>query len=338
MSRVRDLDQAVDLYIGELARRGRSKATRESYQWILWKFTARYDADYAPWEITADHCRAFLDRWVDASPSTLAQYVSILRGFFGFLLDEDIIERNPMDRIHRPPRKRPEDLDVVTAGHADVERLYEAIEEWDELLCVAVLTYLGPRRSAAARARRQDVDLERGTIRFREKGGKVIVKPLPEEFAAILRDADSQGVWTKPSDYLIPNRREPRRAGERSSKVVYANVKRVAARARVDVHPHALRAAFAVQFDEQHPDQLIALQELMGHSRIETTRVYLRRKDKAAAMEQVRDLSWGASRFEPSSAMPPAGFEPASEALTVPEPLRRKLDELRARSSAKERA
>jgi hypothetical protein len=56
---------------------------------------------------------------------------------------------------------------------------------------------------------------------------------------------------------------------------------------------HALRAAFAVAFDEAHPDQVIALKELMGHTRIETTLVYLRRKNRAKAMEQVRDLSWG---------------------------------------------
>jgi hypothetical protein len=59
-----------------------------------------------------------------------------------------------------------------------------------------------------------------------------------------------------------------------------------------ETHVHALRAAFAVQFDEAHPDQVIALKELRGHARIETTMVYLRRKDRAAAMEAVRDLSW----------------------------------------------
>jgi len=31
----------------------------------------------------------------------------------------------------------------------------------------------------------------------------------------------------------------------------------------------------------------------MGHSRIDQTLVYLRRKNKAKAMEVVRDLSWG---------------------------------------------
>ena len=38
----------------------------------------------------------------------------------------------------------------------------------------------------------------------------------------------------------------------------------------------------------------------MGHARIETSRVYLRRKDKAKAMETVRSLSWGRFVFPPS--------------------------------------
>ncbi len=127
--------------------------------------------------------------------------------------------------------------------------------------------------------------------------------------------------------------------------MIYAIVKRLAERARVDAHPHSLRAAFAVQFDEQKPGQGIALKELLGHARIETTMVYLRRKDRAKAMEQVRDLTWGA--LPPSAGMPPAGFEPAfredppvkppstEQGIDLPEPLRRKLAELRTQSDRK---
>jgi integrase len=86
----------------------------------------------------------------------------------------------------------------------------------------------------------------------------------------------------------------------RADKVIWNTVKIVGARAGVEATTHALRAAFAVQFDEEHPDQLIALKELMGHARIETTLVYLRRKDKAKAMETVRSLSWGRFVFPPS--------------------------------------
>jgi integrase len=240
MPAVRDLDQATDLYVGELARRGCTPATRSCYQRILWAFSARYH-ELAPWEVTPDDCRRFLDRWEDRSPATLPQYVSILRGFFTFLLDDQILETSPMDRIRRPPRKRPEDLDVVTVQPSDVDRLYAASREWDELLCLALLTYLGPRRNAAALARRGDVDLERGTLRMVEKGAKVITKPLPDELLEIIHAAEVAGVWTGPRDYLIPNRRAPRRDGERSNKVVYSIVKRLAARAGVEAHPHALR-------------------------------------------------------------------------------------------------
>jgi integrase/recombinase XerD len=305
---VRDLDHAIDIYVAECARRGFTPATRLKYQQMLDPFAERFK-DKPPWEITPHDCRIFLDRWTNSAPGTLANLISILNTFFDFLLDEEIIEVNPMARIKRPPLKRPEELDVVSITPEDVGKLYNAAEEWDEWICLSLLSYLGPRRTAAARARRKDLDLERGTIRFREKGGKVITKPIPLELAAILRAAEENGVWATPNDYLIPNRREPR-GKERSSKVVYAIVKRLAARAGLDVHPHALRAAFAVHYLDTHPGDLDALQKLMGHTRTETTQVYLRRQDKFKAMERVRDLSWGASAFPPSADMPPTGFEP----------------------------
>jgi integrase len=196
--------------------------------------------------------------------------------------------------LKRPRRKRPEDLDVVTVSAEDVLAMLEACLDWQEFLCVSAAVYLGARRAALARVRRGDADLVHGTIRFVEKGGKVATKPLPDEYLAILRAAERDGLWNGPGDYLIPNRRPASvRRVERLDKVIWEGVKRVAVRAGIRCHVHALRAAFAVQFDEAHPDQVIALKELMGHTRIETTLVYLRRKDKAKAMESVRDLSWG---------------------------------------------
>jgi hypothetical protein len=91
------------------------------------------------------------------------------------------------------------------------------------------------------------------------------------------------GLWIDPKDYVIPNRR-PAKNAERSHKVIYDTVKKVAERARVTTHVHALRSAFAVRFDDQHPREVIALKELLGHSRIETTMLYLRRKDKGSGV------------------------------------------------------
>jgi integrase len=93
---------------------------------------------------------------------------------------------------------------------------------------------------------------------------------------------------------LIPNRRPGAvKRAERSDRVIWETVKKLAARAGVVAHLHALRAAFAVQFDEANLAQVAALKELLGHPRTDQTLVYLRRKNKAKAMEVVRDLSWG---------------------------------------------
>ena len=70
---------------------------------------------------------------------------------------------------------------------------------------------------------------------------------------------------------------------------------------------------------------------LLRCSRVDTTQVYLRALDRSQAMEAVRDLSWG-SGFQSNREKAHTGFEPVSRETEVPEPLRRKLDELRAQS------
>jgi integrase len=340
------LERAIDDYIGELARRGRRPSTRRTYRRLLWDFAdAVHGRERQVDEIMPEDCRRFLDRWTNAKPSTLASGVSLLRGFFDFCEEEGLVERNPMRRIKRPRRPRPEDVEVVSVTPHDVERMFSAIEDFQELLCLAVACYLGPRRAAIAHVRRGDADLERGTIRFLEKGGKVAVKPIPDELAAILRAAEENGVWQGPSDYLVPNRRPGAvRRSERSDKVIYETIVKVARRVGVRSHVHALRAAFAVQFDEQHPEHIYDLKELLGHARLETTLVYLRRKDRAKAMETVKDLSWRSGVFPPEALEAHTGFEPVppasgattpdseSTSASLPSPLREKLAELSARA------
>lgn len=109
--------------------------------------------------------------------------------------------------------------------------------------------------------------------------------------------------------------------------MVWRLVKRAAARAGVDAHVHALRAAFAAYYLSLHPGDVEALKELLGHRSIATTQVYLRKFDKATAMERVRSLSWddvavngnesatessqsAAKTFESLSGVGAGGFEP----------------------------
>jgi integrase len=281
------------MWLGELARRNRSGGTRDEYRRKL-NLLANDVRDAYVHEITLRDYERFLDRWLEKAPSTMASAVSLVKGFAEYLWERGYTAEHVAYQLRRPRRPRAEDLDVVTVSAEDVGRMLEACETWQEYLCLTTAVYLGARRRALARVRRRDVDLENGAIRFVEKGPKIITKPLPDEFAQILCAAQAAGIWKSDDAYLIPNRRPGAvKRAERSDKVVWETVKRVAARAGVEAHCHALRAAFAVQFDDANPDKVIALKELMGHARIDQTLVYLRRKDKAKAMEVVRDLSWG---------------------------------------------
>lgn len=332
------VSRAIDLYIGELARRGRSQATRRSYQRLLIDFARTLPRDAETHAIRREDYERFLDRWVNAASSTLASGVSLCRGFSAFLYERGYAERDEARDIPRPRRQRPEDVDVVSVSTQDVMRMINACEDWQELLCVGTAAYLGARRAALARVRLSDVRFDTGHVRFLEKGRKVVWKPAPDEYLAILRAAEQYGVWSGPDDYLIPNRRPASvRRAERSDKVIWNTIKSVAARAGIRAHVHALRAAFAVQFDEAHPERIHALKELMGHARLETTLVYLRRKNRAKDMEAVRDLSWGASVFPSFGQEAHTGFEPVSGVSALPEPLGRKLEALRKKAAAEVR-
>jgi integrase len=146
-----------------------------------------------------------------------------------------------------------------------------------------------------ARLRLRDYDRLHGRIRFREKGAKVIWKPVPDELRSLLEAAITDGAIVQADDYLVPPEGYLSRHGDRDDRVIWRLVRRVAERAGVQAHVHALRAAFAVFYLECHPGDVEALKELMGHRSIATTQVYLRKLDRAQAMDRVRDLSWGVS-------------------------------------------
>jgi site-specific recombinase XerD len=92
-------------------------------------------------------------------------------------------------------------------------------------------------------------------MRLREKGGKVADVPMPYELLTILRAAvESEAVACSPDDHVVQNCRSSSvRRTERTNKIVYETVVKVAERAGVKATAHALRRAFAVAFLTSHP-------------------------------------------------------------------------------------
>lgn len=322
-----NIHQATDLYLAEAARQGKSPRTRDRYRRHFEKLGdmyPHYDVD----EVTTVMIRRYLDRWQDNAPATSAQIISMLRAFFGWLSREGIIPTDPTERLERPKLQRPEEQDHLTSLSTDeVRRMLAACETWTERLALHILAYTGSRRGAVAQLRRRDYDKDAGELTFHEKGGKTITKPIPGQLVGLLNSAIAAGVYTAPDDYLIPPENRLRRLGPRDDKIIWKVVKRVAERCGIEAHVHAFRAAFAVYFLETKPDKLIALQSLLGHSNLETTRIYLRRLDRKRAMEEVRDLSWDLRpTFEVLPGAEKEGFEPSLDGQPDVEPKDRPRD------------
>jgi integrase len=118
--------------------------------------------------------------------------------------------------------------------------MFRAADTWSERLCIAILAYLGPRRHAAALLTLRDYDQLRGRLRFHEKGGKTIWKPIPTELKGLIDSAIAAGaIKEPPDDYLIPPEGPLVRARERDDRVVWRLVKRIANKAGVEAHPFA---------------------------------------------------------------------------------------------------
>lgn len=345
--RVMTISHATDLWLGELERKNHSARTIDTYRRLLDKLADGYphiDVD----ELTTTQVRRFLDdqaRKRDGArkaAATIAQNVTIINGFLDWLTSEGVIDRNPARRNGDRVLSRPKQLsaidndNVTTVSSADVQRLLAAAdrsERWNERLAVYCLAYLGPRRQALAHARVSAYDRHARTLTFLEKGGKTIAKPVPHKLADLIDEAIRDQEYASVDDYLIAGRAPQRKPGERSDKIVWHLVRSVAKRAGVKTHVHALRAAFAVYYLETHRDEnaIFALKDLMGHARIETTLVYLRRLDRRQSMETVRDLDWSpplttglaphdnyrqpqiaAKTLEPNAGTEKEGFEPSS--------------------------
>jgi len=282
-------------------RRSFTENACDRYSRELERFLGTLPAGIAADDVTAGHCRAFLDSFAarGCKPSTIALEHTILSSLFKWLALEDCIDVSPMAKVRRIKVPPLADREVVTISTEDVARMLNAAETWPERLCLGVFAFTGARRHAAAMLRWRDVDLQRGTFTLHEKGRKAIVKPIPHELRALL-DAYLLTHTPTSDEWVIPNKRPLRGGGERSDRIAYNLVKDVAKRAGVTSHCHSIRAAFAVRFLEENPGRAEALQALMGHSSVATTYGYLRRYDRAEAMESVRSMSF--TKPEPGEA------------------------------------
>lgn len=136
-------------------------------------------------------------------------------------------------------------------------------------LIISFLYSCGMRRSEVIQLKGTDVNLDRGMIHIRNgKWDKDRMLPLPQSVTPLLKE---YVFYYKPQEYLFQGQKTPQYSSTSIAKIVDRAAKAAGIAQRVT--PHMLRHSYATHLLEKGVG-LRHIQELLGHSKLDTTMVY----------------------------------------------------------------
>lgn len=236
---------------------GRPKSTLDLRTYQMRRFA---EDNPSPWEQTTD---TIIDWLVlqDWSTETRRSYRAALRSFYRWAMARGMVELDPASMLppikagDRRPRPTPEGI------------LAEALRTADPRtrLMIILAARHGLRRAEIAQVHSRDLAGGRGgwSLRVHGKGNKERVIPIGDEAAQLLRDRPAG--WVFPGQ--IDGHLSPRWVGDLVQRHLPAGWT-----------THTLRHRFATVAYRGSRD-LLAIQELLGHSKPETTRLYVELPD-----------------------------------------------------------
>lgn len=209
--------------------------------------------------------------------SSTSRLLSCLRGFYRYLIREELISEDPVLLIESPKKGRSL---PKTLTEQDVEQLLEAPllddpVEFRDRAMLEVLYATGLRVSELVSLQIHEVNLNQGVIRVVGKGNKERLIPLGDEAISWVRQYLAQArpslLGERISDVIFPSRR----GQQMTRQTFWHRIKRYALVAGIDkpLSPHVLRHAFATHL-LNHGADLRVVQLLLGHSDLSTTQIY----------------------------------------------------------------
>jgi integrase/recombinase XerD len=227
---------------------------------------------------TAD-LQAFLAQRMDrgGSPRSTARQLSTIRRFYRYLVREGMIGEDPTLSIARPKLGRPLPKSM---SESEVEALLAAPDTHKPLgvrdrTMLELLYATGLRVSELVSLRREQVNLQQGTVRVTGKGDRQRLIPLGEESIVWLERYLAEGrpdiLNGRETPYMFPTSRSE----SMTRQAFWHLIKRYANKAQIkdDLSPHTLRHAFATHL-LNHGADLRVVQMLLGHSDLSTTQIY----------------------------------------------------------------
>lgn len=231
-------------------------------------------------QVELSHLQDFL-KWVNElgmTARTQARVISGLRGFFKYLLIENVIRNDPAELLELPRlgRKLP-----VFLSLDEIDRIIGVIDQSTpegkrNKAMIETLYGCGLRVSELINLRITSLHFREGFIRVTGKGNKERLIPIgqvaQDEIGYYCDHVRTLGkINAGEEDILFLNRR-----GSKLSRVmVFTIIKQLCTLAGIkkSISPHTFRHSFATHLVEGGAD-LRAVQEMLGHESITTTEIY----------------------------------------------------------------
>jgi len=250
---------------------------------LLFRFMQIRHKDIGPAEVTPKHLENFLQyiNELGMSAHSQARILSGIKGFYKYLLFEDIVEKDPTQLIEGPKlgRKLPD-----TLSYLEIEKLLDGIdlskpEGTRNRAMIEVLYSSGLRVSELVDLRLNNVYDDIGFLRVTGKGNKERLVPIGKDALKFLKIYIDE-VRGKPphkspqkgfESYVFLNRNGRKLTRE----MVFIIIKDLAMSIGLNknISPHTFRHSFATHLIEGGAD-LRAVQEMLGHESITTTEIY----------------------------------------------------------------
>jgi len=213
----------------------------------------------------------------DNSDISVSRILSALRGFYKFLIRQQIIKNNPWSQVKNPKTSK-KILEIL-----DIEEVLKFLEsiptstpsDIRDRTMFEILYGCGLRVSEITDLRIGSVDFDQKLLRFIGKGDKERIVPLGDTALLFLNEyigsARGKIEKEKKTDHLFLNMR----GVKLSRKGFWKILKKYADRAGIEknLYPHIFRHSFATHLLQRGAD-LRTVQKLLGHSNISTTEIY----------------------------------------------------------------
>lgn len=262
----KDISEKMDLYLNSKKLEGLSDITLVGYRIELNQFSRLFQKAIV--QINTADIRSYLASFPNAKMSTISTKLSILKSFFGWLVKEEILLRDPTAKVNPPKKEKrlPKGLSIE-----ELETIREACDSLRERALVEMFYSTGCRLSEISNMKKSDINHQNMSMRVIGKGNKERIVYL--SFKALFHLNKYLKSRTDDCDYLFITLRKPYRGV--GNRAIQREIERIENRVSISkkLTPHKMRHTFA-QLSMDAGIELSDLQHLMGHSSPSTTLIY----------------------------------------------------------------